>query len=438
MSSNYSNNKENFSSTAGGNGKGIGLPDNFKCRICNKVKPANNDHFSKKEMKTYTSRIAMGRDITPFSAKLRCRHCSGENVQELFCQFCHTTKSKDDFSYNQRTDPKVARCKACVNWQETNEPGTETLPGPSMALQPAPSAAPNNPAPGNTSSALVNSTTTDNDASSVWHTAHASNNTMGVATNTSAKPTITHASAVGPSRPAGFMMPTRTAYGVGHIGTESTPSNPYASRPSSTVSATTDLFAKFDPFGGRGARAGRANAARSEAVTDSSASSETATDTPRGDMRTTPANTSKAEAPMSYDAPVLSAVTSTPPRKDNAWTTVPPGNRRGGTTFTGYDNHGIAHVQTVAPSTTSASWATTAASKAASSVFEENVASGKYGKPRSTTPRRDTGGAWFKSNNPPKGETRNHGLENYVPADLAAHAPVKKSEQNGWESEDDM
>ncbi|KFX99801.1 hypothetical protein V490_01650 [Pseudogymnoascus sp. VKM F-3557] len=437
MPSNYSNNKENFSSTAGGNGKGIGLPDNFKCRICNKVKPANNDHFSKKEMKTYTSRIAMGRDITPFSAKLRCRHCSGENVQELFCQFCHTTKSKDDFSYNQRTDPKVARCKACVNWQETNEPGTETLPGPSMALQPAPSAAPNNPAPGNTSSALVNSTTIDNDASSVWHTAHASNNTMGVATNTSAKPTITHASAVGPSRPAGFMMPTRTAYGVGHIGTESTPSNPYASRPSSTVSAATDAFAKFDPFGGRGARAGKANATSSEAVTSSSASSETATDTPRGDMRTTPANTAEAEAPMSYDASVSSGITSTP-REDNGWTTVPPGNRRGGTTFTGYDNQGTAHVQTVAPSTTSASWATTAASRAASSVFDENVASGKYGKPRSTTPRRDTGGAWFKSNNPPKGETRNHGLEDYVPADLAAHAPVKKSEQNGWESEDDM
>lgn len=52
------------------------------------------------------------------------------------------------------------RCKACVNWQETNEPGTETLPGPSMALQPDTTlaVAPVNPNPSSGLSALVNST----------------------------------------------------------------------------------------------------------------------------------------------------------------------------------------------------------------------------------------------------------------------------------------
>lgn len=230
------------------------------------------------------------------------------------------------------------------------------------------------------------------------------------------------------------MMPTRTTYGVGHIGTESTPSNPYASRPSSTVSGAIDAFAKFDPFGGRGARASRANAAGSEAVTSSSASSETATGTPRGDMRTTPSNTAEAEAPMSYDAPVLSAVTSTPPREDNGWTTVPPGNRRGGTTFTGYDNQGTAHVQTVAPSTTSASWATAAASGAASSVFEENVASGRYGRPKRTTPRRDTSGAWFKSvstsllfsHSPPPHHPSQNALDNKLTSHRTTPLKVKR------------
>ncbi|KFY25968.1 hypothetical protein V493_04334 [Pseudogymnoascus sp. VKM F-4281 (FW-2241)] len=444
------------------NGKGIGLPDTFKCRICTKVKPSTNDHYSKKELKTYTSRVTMGKTITGFSANLRCRHCSGENVFELLCQNCHITKSKDDFSYNQRTAALSARCKACVNWTETNEPGTETLPGPSMALHPDTTLADvsNFQNPGIVLSVLASSAnegTDDGDEvayppsqsaatttnllpqSSVWRTTHPSNNTMGIPTNVSAGRTIERPSVVGsghPSAPPGFMAPTRMTYLGEPARTESTPSNPYASRPSSTVSDATNIFAQFDPFAHRGAKTGQTNNAGGfKAIAASSADSEAVGgDDSSGNMWMTPKK--KATETTGYDA--FDSPTTTPaPGNHDVWTTVPNNNKKA---FTGYDNQGKAHLETaISPSTASGTWATTAASVTASTVFNDAVASGKYGKPRRNMPRGNTTGDWFKASKPAKGDTMDYKFEDYAPADLAEHAPPKKrAENNGWESDDEM
>ncbi|OBT85284.1 hypothetical protein VE02_06532 [Pseudogymnoascus sp. 03VT05] len=434
-------------------GKGVDLPSTFKCRICSKVKPATNDHFSKKEIKTFTSRIAMGRTVSGFSANLRCRHCSGENVFELLCQFCNVTKSKDDFSYNQRTAVLSARCKACVNWQETNEPGTETLPGPSMALHPDTTlaAAPNSQ---NSSalSALVTSTTQadgHDESSSAWRTTHAGNNTIGIATNASAGRTTTRPSVVEsglPSAPAGFMAPMRMTYHRDNVPTESTPSNPYGSRSNSPVSAATDIFAQLDPFPRRGGKVGKVNAGGSATV--SSADSDSVADARAGDMRTTPAQkTPTKKIPTGYDA--LNQSTTPEPLNKNTWMAVPTKNRKAGTNFTGYDNKGVAHLQTaIAPSTASSTWATTAASVASTS-FQDKVASGAYGTPRRTTPRKDTvrsrttpdkdtGSPWFKPK-APKGDTADYGFEAYGPVDPASHAPPTKTpKHSSWDSDDEM
>jgi hypothetical protein len=186
------------------------------------------------------------------------------------------------------------------------------------------------------------------------------------------------------------MAPTRMTYHGNDVPTESTPSNPYGSRSNSPVSAATDIFAQFDPFARRGGKAGKSNAGGSAAVS-SSADSDSLVDAPPGDMRTTPAQ----KMPTDYDAPNQS--TTPEPLSENTWMAVPTKNRKAGTTFTGYDNTGTAHLQTVvAPSTASSTRAATAASVATSTAFEENVKTGQYGRPGRSTPRGNTGSPWFK------------------------------------------
>ena len=218
---------------------------------------------------------------------------------------------------------------------------------------------------------------------------------MSVPTGTSVRPTTAKASVVETgisSAAGGFVPPTRREHGE-VVGTESTPSNPYGS-PSSPVSNATDVFAQFNPFGHGGGKAGKVNAGGTVVVATASADSETVTEAAAGDTWTTP--TKKAnEAAMGYDA--RGSSTTTPaPRNADGWTAVPTKNKKAGTTFTGYDNKGTPHLQTVAPSTAASStWGTTAASVAAATAYKENVASGGYGKPGHTTPRGGTR-EWFK------------------------------------------
>ncbi|KFY27391.1 hypothetical protein V491_00923, partial [Pseudogymnoascus sp. VKM F-3775] len=269
---------------------------------------------------------------------------------------------------------------------------------------------------------------------SVWRTTHPSNNTMSVPTGTSARPTTTKASIAQKyfPPPGGYAAPTREKGLDEDGGTESTPSTPYGTRPSSPTSAAIDAFAKFDPFSRRGSKVENVNASGSASAAPSSVVSETVTDTAGGDMWTTPAKKAIENTPTGFD--VVNSAASPEPDNDIAWTSVPSKNK------------GVksAAQQTVAPSVAlSSTWATTAASVTAPTVFEENVASGRYGRPGRITPRREGGGAsggWFKSTKPPKGDTTDYGFETYAPADLAEHAPLTKRPNNsdGWESEDEM
>ncbi|KFY62598.1 hypothetical protein V496_04508 [Pseudogymnoascus sp. VKM F-4515 (FW-2607)] len=404
------------------NGKGIDLPPTFKCRICSKIKPSTNDHFSKKELKTFQSRSGMGRAATGFSANLRCRHCSGENVFELLCQYCQVTKSKDDFSYNQRTTALVARCKACVNWSETNEPGTETLPGPSMALHPDSMLAPaSNPNVGNALSALVNpanQAASDEDGSSVWRTTNPSNNTMSVPAGTSVRPTTTRASVAEarlPSAPSGFMAPTRMLR--------------HGEVPG-------DAFSQLDPFGRRGGNADNANAAILEPVFASSAASEVATDAAADDKwMVVPQKKKTAKAAVARDASdsftnpftahnaYISTMCTDYDAPDSPPTTPAPRN-------TG--TRASTNRQTIAPSVAPSTQA------AASTAFEEGIASGKYGRPGHTTPRGNSSREWYKPTKPRKDDTFDHGFETYAPADIANHAPpIRRPANEGDESDDE-
>lgn len=191
------------------------------------------------------------------------------------------------------------------------------------------------------------------------------------------------------------MAPMRMTYHGDDVPTESTPSNPYGSRSNSPVFAATDIFAQFDPFARRGGKAGKVNAGGSAAVS-SSADSDSLVGAPPGDMRTTPAQKSPMKKmPAGYDVPAPSTTPS--PLKEDDWMAVPSKNRKPGTVFTGYDNTGTAHLQTVvAPSTASSTRATTAASVTTSTAFVENVKSGGYGRPVRATSRKDTRSPWFK------------------------------------------
>lgn len=220
---------------------------------------------------------------------------------------------------------------------------------------------------------------------------------MSVPTGTSVRPTTTKASVVGtvlPSAAGGFIVPTRRESLGGVLQIESAASNPYGSRPSSSVSAATDVFAQFNPFGHGDGKAGKANAGGSVVVAASLTDSGTVTDAAGNDMRTTPMKKT-AETPTGYDAPGSSTTIPAPCNADG-WTAVSTKNKKAGATFTAYDNQGTPHLQTVAPSTAASStWGTTAASVTAATAYKENVASGGYGKPGNTTLRGGTGG-WFK------------------------------------------
>lgn len=286
-----------------------------------------------------------------------------------------------------------------MNWSETNEPGTETLPGPSMALHPDSMLAPaSNPNVGNALSALVNpanQAASDEDGvrfsllpilikfqltsllkSSVWRTTNLSNNTMSVPAGTSVRPTTTRAfvaEARLPSAPSGFMAPTRMLR--------------HGEVPG-------DAFSQLDPFG-RGGKADNANAAISEPFSASSAASEVATDAAAADdkwmvvpqkKRTTKVAMAR-DASYSFTNPFtahdayISTMSTDYDAPDSPPTTPAPRN-------TG--TRASTNRQTMAPSVASSTRA------AASTALEEGIASGKYGRPGHTTPRGNSSREWYK------------------------------------------
>ena len=62
-----------------------------------------NAHFSNKELNNYRNQVGNGRQLDTTLARLRCRECSGAQLQELQCEGpCGKWKSLDGFSKSQR------------------------------------------------------------------------------------------------------------------------------------------------------------------------------------------------------------------------------------------------------------------------------------------------------------------------------------------------
>ncbi|TAQ90084.1 hypothetical protein B7494_g1625 [Chlorociboria aeruginascens] len=102
--------------------------DDYMCRVCNKWKPPAQ--YANKELNNYRYLKASGKKPTGITAKLRCRACSGAQVQELRCQGpCDLWKVLDDFSKAQRTRGS-GWCQECVLWKEGAEPGITATAAP--------------------------------------------------------------------------------------------------------------------------------------------------------------------------------------------------------------------------------------------------------------------------------------------------------------------
>ena len=95
--------------------------------------------FSNKEQKTYLEKYIASPSnhrINGITAKIRCRLCSGEQVNERQCEGpCGEWKALDRYSKSQRTRGS-GWCQECVLWKEAAEPGMVTEAAPNTMLAP--------------------------------------------------------------------------------------------------------------------------------------------------------------------------------------------------------------------------------------------------------------------------------------------------------------
>lgn len=110
----------------------------FQCKVCQKSKESSPFYYSKKEL-TFTERAQTARRLNSVTAKLRCRECSGDPPDGIWCTHCEMIKPRDYFSQAARNRPAEAWCRPCVLWQESVEATTGdnyelALPVPSFVV----------------------------------------------------------------------------------------------------------------------------------------------------------------------------------------------------------------------------------------------------------------------------------------------------------------
>jgi len=95
--------------------------------------------FSNKEQRVYLEKYVASPSnhrINAITAKIRCRACSGEQVNERQCEGpCGQWKALDKFSKTQRSRGS-GWCQECVLWKEAAEPGVVTEAAPNTMLAP--------------------------------------------------------------------------------------------------------------------------------------------------------------------------------------------------------------------------------------------------------------------------------------------------------------
>ncbi|KAA6414773.1 MAG: hypothetical protein FRX48_01523 [Lasallia pustulata] len=102
----------------------IVLPDLIRCKECKKVKIPSS--FSRKQLSDLRYRIFTFGPINGTGpAYVKCRLCTGQQVNEMTCVVCDAVKGLDGFSKAQRRNPDKARCLECVRDHLSVEPGLE-------------------------------------------------------------------------------------------------------------------------------------------------------------------------------------------------------------------------------------------------------------------------------------------------------------------------
>ncbi|KZF20033.1 hypothetical protein L228DRAFT_250462 [Xylona heveae TC161] len=102
----------------------IHLPDKIKCKGCGKFRMKSA--YSKKQLNDLRHKIyVVGELSATVAGQIKCRTCTGQQVNELTCTICDEVKGLEGFSKVQRRDPDKARCLTCVNVQGEMEAGLE-------------------------------------------------------------------------------------------------------------------------------------------------------------------------------------------------------------------------------------------------------------------------------------------------------------------------
>lgn len=99
----------------------VKLPEKFLCRICARWK--KKTQFSNKELGKFTFRNQnSSTQVTPITARLRCRGCTGEAAHELECLGpCGKAKLLNEFSKAARKAGGSNWCTVCTLWKESSE-----------------------------------------------------------------------------------------------------------------------------------------------------------------------------------------------------------------------------------------------------------------------------------------------------------------------------
>lgn len=82
----------------------------------------------------FSNNMLKKRSFNP-NAKITCRKHTGGPVTEMLCSNCRKHKPMEFFSNSERKASGGQRCRACVEWMESDEPGYVPLAAPNSARE---------------------------------------------------------------------------------------------------------------------------------------------------------------------------------------------------------------------------------------------------------------------------------------------------------------
>ncbi|KAI9764400.1 MAG: hypothetical protein M1835_007587 [Candelina submexicana] len=102
----------------------IPIPSKIKCLGCKRIRVQSA--YSKKQLRDLRDIIySNGKIDCNTGAYIKCRQCTGQQVNEMTCCVCDEVKGLNGFSKAQRRDPDKARCLDCVAVHVESDPDYE-------------------------------------------------------------------------------------------------------------------------------------------------------------------------------------------------------------------------------------------------------------------------------------------------------------------------